>query len=282
MKLTIRNKLIAGYAGLLILMALVAVIGGYSLMRLKQDAHSATTVGGRLNSIAIEIQVHNLEAQRRVKSYLAEVGTLGPEKARATYLEEADFEIHEIESLSSKAVSIAPDPEKRAKFARVVASLSAYKQALDEAVKDAESGARPEERLASVSKYEAAADALHDDAEDGEVAGHDASEASEADIASTSWKAETYTLAISLAGLILGIGMSILLLRAILQPVDHLREVAESVSMGNLQIAVRRYSDDEIGDLSDSFARMLTAVRYFQMEAEMAHQEESYPEGGVL
>jgi methyl-accepting chemotaxis protein len=273
MKLTIRNKLIAGYSALLVLMAAVAGIGAYSLVALKRDAHDATTIGGRLNSIAIEIQVHNLEAQRRVKSYLSEVGKLGPEKARSLYLEEADFEIHEIESLSAKAVVIAPDTEKRAKFAKIVDSLAVYKNALAEAVKDAESGAQASERSASVTKYEAAADTLHDDAEDGEVAGRDASEESEADIARTSKRAQSLSLGISLAGLLIGIGMSIVLLRAILRPVDHLREVAESVSMGNLQISVKRYSDDEIGDLSDSFSRMLTAVKYFRMEAELVQEE---------
>jgi hypothetical protein len=32
--------------------------------------------------------------------------------------------------------------------------------------------------------------------------------------------------------------------------------------------AVRRYSDDEIGDLADSFSRMVTAVKFFWSEAE--------------
>jgi hypothetical protein len=38
--------------------------------------------------------------------------------------------------------------------------------------------------------------------------------------------------------------------------------------MGNLEISVRRYSEDEIGDLADSFARMVAAVKYFRMEME--------------
>jgi methyl-accepting chemotaxis protein len=199
------------------------------------------------------------------------------------YLEEADFEIHEIESLSAKAVKIAPDPEKRAKFAKVVDSLAAYNQALAEAVKDAEGGVPADQRTESVTKYETAADALHDDAEDGEVAGRDASQESEADIARTSKRAESLSLGISLAGLILGIGMSIVLLRAILRPVDHLRDVAENVSMGNLDVEVHRFSDDEIGDLSDSFSRMLTAVKFFRAESEdaLAESEHNMMAGAV-
>jgi methyl-accepting chemotaxis protein len=80
---------------------------------------------------------------------------------------------------------------------------------------------------------------------------------------------------ISLFGLALGIIVSYRLSRAILVPVDHLREVAESVSLGNLDIAVRRYSEDEIGDLADSFSRMVIAVKYFRMEAELNQADAS-------
>jgi hypothetical protein len=41
---------------------------------------------------------------------------------------------------------------------------------------------------------------------------------------------------------------------------------------------VRRFSDDEIGDLADSFSRMVTAVRFFQSEAEAATQAPSVPQ----
>jgi len=282
MKATIRNKLILGFSCLLILMAAVAGIGIYALRSLKHDAHDATTVGDRLNSIAIEIQVHNLEAQRRVRSYLNEVGKLGPQKARETYLEEADFEIHEMETLSAKAVTIAPTAEKRDKFAKISEGLTVYKQALDKAIKASETGADALQKSAAEAQYELAADRLHDNAEDGEVAGRDASETSEANIERTSSQAMSLTLGISLVGLIVGIGMSIVLLRAILRPVNHLKDVAENVSMGNLQIQVKRFSNDEIGDLSDSFARMLTAVRFFRMEAQMVQEEALLAQGETL
>ncbi len=282
MKATIRNKLILGFSCLLVLMASVAGIGSYALRSLKRDAHQATTVGDRLNSIAIEIQVHNLEAQRRVRSYLAAVDTMGPQKARETYLDEADFEIHELESLAAKAVSIAPTDEKRAVFAKVGDGLAVYKQALDSAVQAAEKGADNKTRADAAAQYELAADKLHDNAEDGEVAGRDASQASELDIERTSKQATSLSMGISIVGLLVGIGMSVALLRAILRPVDHLKDVAENVSMGNLTMEVKRFSNDEIGDLSDSFSRMLTAVRYFKMEAQMLQEELPAGEGCEL
>ena len=112
MKATIRNKLVWGFAGVLLLLSSVAAIGIYATFSLRHSAQDATRVGDRLNATALEIQVHTLEAQRRVKSYLTEVKSLGPEKARQLYLDEADFEIAAIDSLASKAATIAPSTNR--------------------------------------------------------------------------------------------------------------------------------------------------------------------------
>jgi hypothetical protein len=82
MKATIRNKLIGGFSGVLILMGLVALIGGYAVFSLRHDANDATRVGARLNSLALEIQIHDLEASRRVNNYLAQTGAAGTQKKR--------------------------------------------------------------------------------------------------------------------------------------------------------------------------------------------------------
>jgi len=64
--------------------------------------------------------------------------------------------------------------------------------------------------------------------------------------------------------------MSIVLSRAILLPVEHLKQVAEDVSMGNLQISLHRFSNDEIGDLADSFSRMVVELRSVNHQLEGA------------
>jgi len=119
----------------------------------------------------------------------------------------------------------------------------------------------------AMDAYEEVAENLHESAEDGEAAGRDASQASLDLIDRTSGRAVFLVIGISLAGLALGAIVSYKLARAILVPVEHLKDVAENVSLGNLDIAVRRYSNDEIGDLADSFSRMVTAVKFFQSEA---------------
>jgi HAMP domain-containing protein len=273
MKATIRNKLVWGLCGVLVLLATVATIGIYAVISLRHSAQDATRIGGRLNAMALEIQIHNLEAQRRVKSYLLEVKPLGPEKAREQYLDEADVEIGAIESLAAKAVSIAPIAESREKFQKIVDGTGLYRSALDATVKAAEKDSESEETASRTVAYDKAADQLHDNAEDGEVAGREASQTSQEDIDRTSSRSVTMAVGVSLIGVLLGVAMSYKLSRAILIPVEHLKEVAENVSLGNLNIAVRRYSDDEIGDLADSFSRMVTAVRFFRMEAETLQAE---------
>src|SRR5580658_2652488 len=109
MKPTIRNKLLAGFSGVLLLMAVVSAIGIFGLFSLRRSAQDATKIGGQLNSVALEIQVHNLEAQRRIKGYLTDVKRIGAQQARDMYLDEASFETHEIESLADRAVGIAPN-----------------------------------------------------------------------------------------------------------------------------------------------------------------------------
>jgi methyl-accepting chemotaxis protein len=264
--------LIAGFSAVLVLMALVAGIGGYAVYSLRDSAYNATRVGARLNSVALEIQVHNLEAERRAKKYLLD-DKGETQRKRDSYLEEARFEIHEIQSLGEKAVAIAQTQATRAKFQKIAASAAQYEQALAKVVESGKTGLASADAQTALAAYEDAAENLHEDAEDGEVVGKDASQSSLEAIDRTSTRAMSLVIGISILGLVLGIAVSYRLAQAILIPVDHLKDVAENVSLGNLDIAVKRYSEDEIGDLADSFSRMVTAVKFFRMEAELSQSE---------
>ena len=267
MKPTIRNKLIWGFAGVIVLMAAVAGVGANAVFSLRASAHEATRVGGQLNAVALEVQVHDLEAQRRVKNFIDQAPVIGVEQAKQTYLEEATFEINEMRGLAERAARIAPTEERRAKFTKILEGVNQYEAAIAKAVESVSKS--PAEKTAAVDAYNEAADRLHDHSEDGEVAGREASQLSLEDIERTSKSSVTAVVVISMLGLILGVIVSITLSRAILNPVEHLKDVAENVSLGNLDIAVKRYSEDEIGDLGDSFSRMVTAVKFFRLEAEM-------------
>jgi nitrogen fixation/metabolism regulation signal transduction histidine kinase len=273
---TIRNKLVGGFGALLLLMAVVAVIGCRAVLELRASALETARVGDRLDSISLEIQVHNLEAQQRINGYLANFKQVGADKARELYLDEAQFEIHEIQSLATKGVKIARTDEKKTKFHLIVQASSDYSDAVDAVVQSVESKSQVDAN--TLAKYQSTSQHLNETAEDGEMAGRDASQTSQDRIEQISKTSVPTVIGVSLLGLGIALVMSMILLRAILLPVDHLKEVAENVSLGNLSMNVRRFSDDEIGDLADSFSRMVTAVRFFQSEAEAATQAPSVPQ----
>jgi len=161
----------------------------------------------------------------------------------------------------------------------IEAILKAADATLDNIVKAAgnKGAAIPKETL---DAYEGAATRLTESAEDGEVAGHESSQTSQEQIEATSKRSVELVTGVSLIGLLLALTMSVTLSRAILIPVEHLKQVAENVSMGNLDITVHRYSEDEIGDLADSFSRMVTAVKFFRSEVETVQAEAGSGRGG--
>jgi serine phosphatase RsbU (regulator of sigma subunit) len=209
MRTTIKNSVVGGFSAVLFLMVFAAAIGTYSVLSLRTSALQTARVGDRLSSISLEIQVHNLEAQRKIKSYLAEFKQLGAEKARQTYLDEAEFEIHEIESLAAREVRIAPSEEKRAKFHLLSAAAVAYAGALEALVQRVEKGALDNGN--SIAAYEAAAGHLNETAEDGEMAGREASQSSQENIERVSKRSVTVVLGVSFLELATALGMSFII-----------------------------------------------------------------------
>ncbi|HLJ23052.1 MAG TPA: HAMP domain-containing protein [Candidatus Acidoferrales bacterium] len=273
MKPTIRNKLVGGLSCLLLVILGVAAIGGFSVFSLRRDALQAVRVGARLNAESLEIQVHTLHVEAQVGEYLAAVKIIGVEKARRVYLDEVEFEENEIQNLAVNLIRIAPTEEARSKFTRTAIAVIAYMQALENVVKASGKEGSNEDSDVALAAYTAAATHLREAAEDGQVAGHEASLTAQERIETTIQRSGVLVFGVSLFGLILALGLSVTLSRAILVPVQHLKDVAENVSLGNLDLKVHRFSDDEIGDLADSFSRMVTAVRFFRSEAEAFEAE---------
>ncbi|MFO8009385.1 MAG: HAMP domain-containing protein [Dehalococcoidia bacterium] len=84
-----------------------------------------------------------------------------------------------------------------------------------------------------------------------------------------STNAMLFTLIAVVVGLIILVPLvSIILSRGITNPVAQLRDVAEKISMGDMSVSIDVKSEDEIGDLADSFERMVMAVRFLSQEEE--------------
>ena len=78
-----------------------------------------------------------------------------------------------------------------------------------------------------------------------------------------------YTLIGILIGLVILVpALSALLSRGITSPIAQLRNAAERISMGDISVNIDVESEDEIGDLAESFERMVMAVRFLSQEEE--------------
>jgi len=77
------------------------------------------------------------------------------------------------------------------------------------------------------------------------------------------------TLAIVLVvALIAALVMAFTFSRRITKPVTELRDVADKVSKGEMDVSIDVKSKDEIGDLAEAFGRMVAAVRFLSQDQE--------------
>ena len=62
--------------------------------------------------------------------------------------------------------------------------------------------------------------------------------------------------------------------RALVKPLNRLRFAADQVSRGDLDVDLDIRSTDEIGDLADSFERMVAAIKFFREHSRKAEEDE--------
>lgn len=66
---------------------------------------------------------------------------------------------------------------------------------------------------------------------------------------------------------------------SITKPLEELREVADRISHGDLDVSVDYASDDEIGDLADSFSRMVASIKIARMgDAKVIEPQQEDPD----
>jgi methyl-accepting chemotaxis protein len=92
------------------------------------------------------------------------------------------------------------------------------------------------------------------------------------DIQSQMSKTNTNKVVISFFITILAIIATFVVANSITKPIERLKDVADKVSMGDLQQELKITGDDEIGELAQSFQRMINA---FKMSQAM-NEEESW------
>ena len=92
----------------------------------------------------------------------------------------------------------------------------------------------------------------------------------------------TRTLLMTLLLFLLVIPTALWAARALLAPLKELQLATDRISRGDFKVQLSIDSPDEIGELADSFERMMAAIKYFREHAQKPEEEDDLddPQGG--
>ena len=80
--------------------------------------------------------------------------------------------------------------------------------------------------------------------------------------------ARAHAVLIAIAIALIGLLCAVVVSRTMVRSLRELREATERISKGDLNVQLKIRSRDEIGDLADSFERMVAAIRFFRESGE--------------
>ncbi len=254
-RMGIRNKLLLSYAAIVLISAVALVMNVNGTMALGESAivmADETEVASELH----EFQTHLAEAHQAERDYL-----LTGDASFLDIREEAEHESAEHLQLAIDAtaaeqredlVHLQEELEHEETFDLVIALYEAGRQ--DEATElfveeAAEHGEETEEHVHAV---------LNISSESLDESVHEALEVADSQIMTS---VIGMVAAVAVAGAI-----GLFLAGNITGPIAKLRELADKISMGDLDVHNTVNAKDEIGDLSASFDRMVTAVRFLSSD----------------
>lgn len=81
------------------------------------------------------------------------------------------------------------------------------------------------------------------------------------------------TAVVTVVIVLLAVAASLIAAKALVAPLRELQTAAERISRGDLDVSVEIRSQDEIGDLADSFERMIAAIKFFREHAKSETDE---------
>jgi HAMP domain-containing protein len=84
-------------------------------------------------------------------------------------------------------------------------------------------------------------------------------------------RSRTVILAIGL--MLLALVSSVVAARALVRPLRELKNAADRISKGDFDVQLRARSGDEIGDLAESFERMVAAIKFFREHSRKEEDE---------
>ncbi|MBE7520323.1 MAG: methyl-accepting chemotaxis protein [Thermoflexaceae bacterium] len=263
MKLRLREKLLGGFAAVLVLMAVVAVLG---IMRLQQAADRTDRLY-RENALGIlnaeEVNVHMTASAREEKRAFLEKDAAKRATLIADSRESLKGATEHLQEYHATFASEA-DAQEWAKVETKVKEIIAGREqvlTLLEQGKTDEAAAQAGEMAASIKEMNEAVSAA------GEFNARLAEESKDAAAAAAS-SARTLLIVITLIAVAVGFAIAFWLARSISGAAKQAAGAASSISRGDVNVAVNIKSKDEMGDLANAFSDMTVYLKEMVAAAE--------------
>lgn len=91
----------------------------------------------------------------------------------------------------------------------------------------------------------------------------------------TADEAQTTTLLLTLAILIIAVIAAFVVSQAFVRPLQEFKDATDRISRGDLDVQLNIRSHDEIGELADSFERMVAAIKFFRERSRPGDEDDS-------
>lgn len=249
---TIKFKIYAAFIaciGLMIAIGMSGLLGAWRLSRNSQDSYSSVTVPIVRLSRARAAQLRVRVALRRMQALRSDTGVReslpGMEKDLAT-----------LETVwKDYARADFGDAKERAAVAKISRELPVFKTSVDAIVVmlKADNFDAADSAVASAESH---SDALGAALEDDAAINADKAEGFANDSKSTFNAVLWASLACIAAGVLIGAGVSVYIVRAMTSPLGHAVGIAERIADGKLDNRISASSRDEFGKLLDALRRM--------------------------
>ena len=251
MRLRLREKLLAGFGAVLLLLGVVAVLGVIQL----QGAAQRTQNMYRENVLGVEYALLT-ESNMIASAYEEKRAFLADDEAqRASLIQQSRDRMKKAQEAMANYHHTFASAEDAAQWAPIEESVNAVIAARESVLVLLEQG-RVEEALVASAAMVAAIDESDAALDEAAHFNADIAKASQQAAASSASSSRTILIGISIVAVVAGLGIGFWLARGIAGAANQATAAARSIAQGNVSVSMDVRSSDEMGDLAASFKDM--------------------------
>jgi len=252
MRMTIGKKLGLGFGAVLILLVVVAVVGWISVTNLRDTTERLTAKSENLY-LVMELKASSYELMEAETSYLL----TGDEK----FVKECNAKEEEVKGLLEKEIhEIEKEAPERA--AQIRTDFTNLTTAFNETINLVKAGKKEEAIQMEIKRNDVLIENWHGDMQKEEKISLEDMKKSEQLAQATAATSQKLILFISLLAIVMAAIVAFMIGRGISLPLKALAEVTGVVAGGDLTQEIKEAkSKDEIGELTNSFKRMVASLR---------------------